>query len=145
MGKCRLGLVVLISLAGCSHAASTTDQKTGVDYKLVSAMANLYNSYLGEHNGQAPKDEQSFRQFLQTKDEVLTKEGLTVDKMFVSPRNDKPLKWVYGKPPAASSLGITVIGYEAEPTDGQRMIFGARGEYQLIDEAKFHSALPNAK
>jgi hypothetical protein len=143
--KCRLGLAVLIALAGCSRAATTAEDKSVVDYKLTSVMANLYNGYLGEHSGQPPKDEQPFRQFLQTKEEILTKSGLTVDKMFVSPRNGKPFNWVYGRPLAASTIGITMIGYEAEPSDGQRMILGGRGEYQLVDEAKFHAAYPNAK
>ena len=50
-------------------------------------MSSVYDGYLREHNGQPPKDEQAFREYLQSKEEDLAKDGLSVDKMFTSPRS----------------------------------------------------------
>jgi hypothetical protein len=142
----RLALAVLITLAGCSGSATTTDGKTGVDYKAVRAMAGMYHSYLAQHSNQAPKDEQAFRDYLQTQEENLTRAGLTVDKMFLSPRSGKPLKWVYGRPPTNSTtIGIMIVGYEADAENNQRVVIGLLGESMSIDEARFRAAFPNAK
>jgi hypothetical protein len=138
-----LALALLVAGGGCRQSVPES-ASGGLDSKVGRAMEGFYNAYLDAHNNQPPKDEQAFRQFLETKQDFLTKSGLTTDKMFASPRNGKPLKWVYGKP-QKSSDGITLLAYEAEPADGTRLILGTRGMLDIMDEAKFHGIFPNAR
>ena len=130
---------------GCSKSAATK-LSSGADYRVVRAMGSVYDGYLREHNGQPPKDEQAFRDYLQAKEEDLIKEGLSVDKMFISPRSgDSTIQWVYGKSPLKGPAGMTYLGYEKDPVDGKRLVIGARGMYELMDDNKFQATFAKVK
>ena len=104
----------------------------------------MYASYLASHKFQPPKDEAELRQFLTSEPARLEKAGLTVEEMFVSPRNGEPLTWVFAKHPPTAG-GISVYAYESNPVDGQRLLMGDRGSYIVMDELEFKKALPNAR
>jgi hypothetical protein len=108
-------------------------------------LADLYAAYLGAHSDQPPPDEQAFRQFLQTKQSNLERAGLTVDEVFVSPRNGEPLDWVYRGPLPTIANGMTVFAYEKSSADGKRLVIARRGMYQVIDQAEFDRAIARAK
>jgi hypothetical protein len=126
--------------AGCGRGAKQAE----VDYTKVRAMGDFYSSYIAEHRGQPPKDEQAFRGYLATKEEQLNKAGLTVDEMFTSPRGSGPIVWVYGKKPPQSSSGTSYFGYEKSTVDGKRLVIGSRGSYEHLDDTQFRKAFPNA-
>jgi hypothetical protein len=126
---------------GCGSKAG---QSSAADYTKVRAMGDFYSSYLSDHRGQPPKDEQAFRDYLNTKQDQLKNVGLTVDDMFKSPRGDGPLVWVYGKKPPVGSSGITYVAYERVPVGDKRLVIGTRGMYEQLDEAQFREAFPNA-
>jgi hypothetical protein len=104
-------------------------------------MAEMHEAYQREHNTAPPKDEADFRRHLESKQSELNSAGLTVDKMFVSPRNGKPIKWSYGKLPV-SPMGIRLLAYETEPTDGKRLVIG-RCSIEVLDDARFRKLYPN--
>jgi len=134
-------LVMALEAAGCGRkAASPTD----LDYNKVRAMGDFYGAYLADHRGQPPKDESTFREYLNGKQEALQKAGLTVDGMFKSPRNDEPFVWVYGKKPPVGSSGVTYFGYERRPFDSTRLVVGSRGSYERLDDSQFRKAFPDA-
>lgn len=132
----------MLALAGCGGGGS--GEAPVADYGRTRAMGGFYEAYLSAQRGQPPANEQVFRDFLNTKQENLQKAGLTIDAMFVSPRNGKPLTWVYGKVlPKDPKSGITYFAYESEPEDGKRLVIGGRGVYEEMDEARFRSVFPN--
>jgi hypothetical protein len=127
--------------AGCGSKSASS---SGADYSKVRAMGDFYSEYLADHRGQPPKDEQAFRDYLNTKQEQLKNVGLTVDDMFKSPRGEGPLAWVYGKKPPVGSSGITYVAYERVPISDKRLVIGARGMYEQLDEAQFRKVFPDA-
>ena len=106
-------------------------------------MTTVYSEYLGEHRDQAPANEQSFREYLATKQDRLAKSNLTVDEMFQSPRGGS-LTWVYGRTPPSGPLGV-YFAFEQAPTDGKRLAIANLGMYEEMDEAKFRTTFPGAK
>jgi len=139
-----LTLPLVFALVGC-NSSGTSPQATGkVDYKTVRTMADLYAAYLGSNGDQPPPDEQAFRQFLQTKQSNLERAGLTIEQMFVSPRNGEPLEWVYRGPLPTTDNGMTVFAYEKSSADGKRLVIARRGMYQVMDQAEFDRAIARA-
>jgi hypothetical protein len=109
----------------------------------VRNMTVLYEGYMKDHRGKPPANEQAFREYLNGKPEMLQNVGMATDQMFVSPRGDKPFKWVYGSaPPVWRQNGMTCYGYEAEPVAGKRLVLGGRGMAVEVDDAQFRTIFP---
>jgi len=131
----------LAAAIGCGGGAATTSP---VDGKTVRTMAAFYEAYLDANSGQTPKDEAAFRAFLAGKQKDLEEFGITVDQMFVSPRGNGSLVWVYGRRPPNGAGGKAYVGYEAAPVDGKRLVLGMRGMYDELDDVAFKKLFPNA-
>jgi hypothetical protein len=147
LARCALVIAVVVTAAslGCSKSAPTK-LSSGADYRVIRAMSSVYDGYLRDHNGQPPKDEQAFREYLQSKGEDLAKEGLSVDIMFTSPRSDgTAIQWVYAKLSPKGPMGMSYCGYEKDPLDGKRLVIGTRGMYELMDDNKFQATFSKAK
>jgi hypothetical protein len=137
----RLALATFVlALAGCS-ASSGSQTVSGVDYAKVRNMTEFYNGYLSSHRNQPPANEQAFRSYLDTKQDALQKLGLTADDILKSPRNGKPLQWIYGKMPQSRG-GVTYLAYESESVEGKRLVLGTRGMYEEMEETKFKTVFP---
>jgi hypothetical protein len=136
-----MAAALLVFLGGCAASESTP---AVADYGKVRAMGGMYGMYMGKHKGQAPPNEQAFREWLNTKQDPLQQAGLTVDQMFVSPRNGQPLEWVYGRKPPTSPSGMTCIAYEKTPVGGKRLVLATRGMYEEMDESQFSKVFPKA-
>ena len=130
---------LLAGLAGCGGGSTGT---SAVDYTKIRALADMYGAYVADHRNQPPPNEQAFRDYLGTKQEYMQRAGITVDAMFVSPRNGEPIQWVYGRKPPAGGYE-TYIAYEKTPVDGKWLAITARGTYQEMDEAWFRKVFPN--
>lgn len=133
-------MLALAIMAGCGRSAA--DAPSGGSYR---ARANLYSAFMTAHKRQSPKSEAEFRQFLATQQPKLEQAGLTVDQMFISPRNNEALEWVYGKRPPMAAGGLTILGYEKSAKDGQRLIVGTRGIHLMMDDAQFKRLFPNTE
>jgi hypothetical protein len=134
-----VGLLLAI-LNGCGGSQPAGGQSS--DTAKLRAMQSLYQQFMSQHNEQPPRDEQEFRDFINTKQDQLQKAGLTVDQVFVSPRGG-PMNWNYGTNPAGGQRGSTYFAYESEPTDGKRLVIAARGVSEM-DETQFREAIPGA-
>ena len=140
-----IAAIVTVASLGCSRSAPT-NLSSGADYRVVRAMSSVYDAYLRENSGQPPKDEHAFREYLQSKEEDLAKDGLSVDKMFTSPRsNDISIQWAYGKLAPKGPMGMSYCGYEKDPVDGKRLVIGTRGMYEVMDDNKFQATFSKAK
>jgi hypothetical protein len=134
-----IGMLV-IAVLGCGQGAS---KPKGMGTVAVSSY--LYDDCYRANGGQAPSDEQAFRQFLTTRQTRLNESGMTADDVFKSPRTGGPIQWVYGAtPPTSRETGIVFVGYETEPVDGKRLVIAMRGISQEMDDAKFRTLFPNA-
>ena len=144
-GVAVLEAALLVLLVGCGQGGRPAAIHTAAgDYRTIRALETFYSDYEAKHKGHPPKDEQAFREFLTSKQDDLAKEGLTVERVFVSPRNGENLAWVYGKPLPPSSSGTNYVAWETKSSDGKRLVIAAGGIYELMDAAKLHAAIPNA-
>lgn len=135
---------VLLVIAGCSGGqGSSSSDKRGIDFSRVRGMSDAYSLYKQAHNGAPPKDEKDFRDFLTTQQTALDRYELTVDDVFKSPRGDQPMTWIYGRVVPSQQIG-EYFGYEASPVDGKRLVIGARGMFEMMDDVKFRAAIPDA-
>ena len=127
--------LTLSGLAGCTSDAASGSG--GSVYKAVRDMGVLFNQFMTEHGGKPPQNEQEFRSFLAGKQSVLEALNLTVDGMFVSPRNGAPIRWVYGRKPPQGPQGMTFIAYENAPVDGKYFVLAMNGMHAELNEIEF--------
>jgi hypothetical protein len=143
-----LSLAMLVAAtAGCGddEASSPPGAASLAEYEKVRPMSDMYGEYLTSHGNQPPKDEPTFRAYLTSKQDLIQKLGLTIDQMFISPRSDQPLAWVYGMRPPTGVSGFQYFAYEKTPVGGKRLAIGARGMFEELDEAQFKKIFPNVK
>jgi hypothetical protein len=135
--------LMLVSAIGCGGSGSSTSDLSLDDYGNIRSVSAMYDLYMQEHRGKTPANEQDFRAFMQTKQDVFEKTGRTIDAVLASPRTGEPLVFVYGKPPVRSK-SMSYIGYEKAPVDGKRLVIGTRGMYEELEEAEFKKIFPDA-
>lgn len=140
----RVLAILVLALAGCGGGGDGSAGMHESDTTTMCAMSGLYGQYLGQHKNQPPPNEKAFRDYLNTKQDDLQRVGLTIDQMFVSPRNGEPFEWVYGRKPPAGPAGMTYVGYEKTSVDGKRLVIATRGMYEEMDDAKFRTVFPKA-
>jgi hypothetical protein len=136
-----LAVMGLLSAAGCGGDATSPSP---VDGNTVRTMSAFYEAYLDANNGETPKDEAAFRSYLAGRQSDLEEFGITVDEMFVSPRGNGAVIWVYGRKPPNGAGGKAYVGYEATSRDGKRLVLGMRGMYDVMDETEFRKLFPTA-
>ena len=126
---------VLLSTGCQPEQAEVTEQHT-----TMKALATAYGQYISQHRGRPPKNEKSFRKYLESDAaEFLSNFGVeAVDDLFISPRDNEPYEIVYGKM-------AKIIAYEKVGVDGKRLIADDLGVVEEVDEAKFAELVPNAK
>jgi hypothetical protein len=138
-----MSLLLLWVVAGCNrNQSSSQSDKRGIDFARVRGMSDAYSLYKQAHNGAPPKNETEFRDFLATQQTALERHDLTVDDVFKSPRGDQTMTWIYGRSVPSQQIG-ECYGFEASPLDGKRLVIGARGMFEMMDEAKFRAAIPD--
>jgi hypothetical protein len=114
------------------------------DYQTLRFASGMYEIYLNEHGGKAPPDEQSYRSFVESKQDVLERMERTSDQLLSSPRTGEPLAFVYGKKPPKAPNGGSYVAYEKAPVNGKRVVIGGRAGYEEMDEAQFKKVFPGA-
>ena len=134
---------LMMGLVGCSGGSSTSSGLGTAEYQRLLSTTTLYGMYQSEHGGKTPPTEQAFREFIESKSDVLQRINKTPDELLTSPRNGMPLVFVYGKRPPRAN-GMTYLGYEKSSVDGKRLVIGPRGVYEEIDEAQFKKIFPDA-
>jgi hypothetical protein len=128
-------LLLVVATVGCGGGKGGGNVADKM--KKVRTMGDLYVAHLAEQKG-APADEAAWRAFLDGKQTELQAAGLTVDEMFVSPRDGAPLTWVYGKTPK-SQFGLTIVAYEQTPVDGRRFTVATNGMADYVEETRFQA------
>jgi hypothetical protein len=70
----------------------------------------------------------------------------SIEELFVSPRDGKPYKILYGeaakKAPSGGPAGAPVIAYEQQGQGGRRWVASAMGAIEEVDEARLKQLVP---
>ena len=93
----------------------------------------MYGEFLGQNAGAPPANEAAFAKFLEREPEYWNKLAPTVAQFLQSPRDQKPLRIVYGaklKTPDDGSLPW--VACESEGVAGTRMIVNIRGSVRTV-------------
>jgi hypothetical protein len=135
-----------ISALGCGGGVSPTGG--GDDFQTrrsMTALATFYGDYLNYY-GSAPKDEATFRAFLEERTDRINKMKLGgVDELLKSPRDGQPLVVVYGKKVAPpDSPNTPWAAYEQTGVDGKRMAVQVRGAVEELTSDQLAKQFPAA-
>lgn len=142
-----LGLVGILALLGHAAGCGTQRESQAREESNIKPLALLYGQFLGQHRGQAPTNEQEFKQFVQAQGPALLKSFnvASPDQLFVSNRDNKPYKILYGpaalKGPAGPA-GAPVVVYEQEGVEGKRFVASSMGAVEEVDESRFRQLVP---
>jgi hypothetical protein len=132
-----------LAIGGCGGQPSSTGMSQD-DFQTLRFASGMYETYISEHKGKTPPDEQTYRSFIATKQDVLGRMQRTADQLLTSPRNGEPLTFVYGRKLPQGPDGVAYIAYEKTSVDGKRGVLAARGLFEEIDEAQFKKIFPGA-
>ncbi|MCS7304484.1 MAG: hypothetical protein NZ602_05180 [Thermoguttaceae bacterium] len=130
--------------AGCGGGSRESLQR---EQSSLKPLAILYGQYIGQNRGQPPPNEEAFRKFVEQEAPKIKGQFAfsTVEELFISPRDGKPYKILYGEaakkgPPGPA--GSPVIAYEQEGRGGRRWVASAMGAIEEVDEARFKQLVP---
>jgi hypothetical protein len=128
----RIGAAALLigsaAVLGCGEVSPTGGGDEFQTRRMLGMVATFYGDFLAER-GAPPKDEATFRAFLQERSQQLERMKLDVDGLLTSPRDGQPLVVVYGKRVApADSPNTPWAAYEQTGVDGKRLAAQVRGQ-----------------
>ena len=125
---------------GCNEQGGGRESRES-NLRLVAV---LYSQYLAAHDGQAPRDADEFRAYVQSLGPgVLQRAGLSgLDELFVSPRDGRPfaVKYQDGNWPLDGA-----IAYEQVGAEGTRYVAANLGGVTEITDEEFLSHLTERK
>ena len=141
-------LFLLTFLAGCSGSQGRPNQAE--EASSLKPIAMYYGEYVRQHRGQPPASEAEFKAFLKdpkVADRLKEEFEITdIDKMLVSPRDNKPYFIYYGTMSKNSGPGgAPVVGYEQVGAEGKRFVASGLPAVVEVDEAEFRKMIPDAK
>jgi hypothetical protein len=145
--RCR-GLLLIACLAGVIAGCGG---QTGGEVSQVQSnlgwLGSKYAMFVGSHRGRAPKNIDEFRQYVEKKTTSQELERLkvkSVDELFISPRDGKPVKMItYSKLPAfVGGQPPPVVFHEEAGKDGKLTIVYLGGNTQTVDAADLQTLLP---
>jgi hypothetical protein len=134
-------------VAGCGDKGRPNQAEEDSPLKPI---ARFYGEYILQHERKPPPSEAEFKAYL--KDPKITerlKEEFKiadVDKMLISPRDNKPFVIFYGVLSKNSGPGgAPVVGYEQVGAAGKRFVASTLGAVVEVDDAEFRKLVPDAK
>ncbi len=139
VGLCLGAVIACLVPLGCGGTQTATEEQEKSNLK---PLAILYGKFLPPHRGQPPANEDELKQFIKSlSKEELDSLGVTdVDSLFVSSRDGKPYKIVYG-----GAKTPEIVAYEQEGVEGKRFVADNLGGVRSVDEAEFKKLVPGAK
>ncbi|MCE9528630.1 MAG: hypothetical protein K8R36_21505 [Planctomycetales bacterium] len=146
-GRGAVALFLLSVAAGCSDPGRSNKAE---QESALKPIARFYGVYVNLHQGKPPRGENEFKAFLkEAKNAEMLKaqyEITDIDKMLISPRDNKPFVIFYGA--MSTSLGpggAPVVGYEKEGVKGKRFVASAVGAVEEVDESTFRKMVSDAR
>ena len=113
--------------------------------KNLKALAVFYGQFTGQHRGQAPANEAEFKKYVQSlpaaQIQAFGLDPNSIDKVFVSPRDNEPYGVVYRSKSSTPGQAATMVIWEQKGSGGKHYVADALGKVEEIDEATFQQRL----
>ena len=140
--KLGLPIAILVGLGALAQGCGSGDASNAAksEFSHIRLLTNLYVK-AGRELRRDPKNEEEFKK-------AITDSGVsvanlrvdTIDELFVSERDGKPLVVIYGGP----LPGSDVIVHEQEGVNGMKEVGHKIGMVEEVDAARFAELAPNA-
>lgn len=145
--KWGLVLVMFCAAAGCYSRGKSNKAEEASPLKPI---AKFYGDFINQHQGRPPSGEAEFKAFLKeatNADRLKDTFKITdIDKLLISPRDNKPYVIYYGNISNNQGPGgAPVVAYEKVGVAGKRFIASALGAVAEVDEATFHRMVPDPR
>lgn len=129
--------LLLASLA----AGCTPRGNTGADDAAdrLRTLAVNYQRYAGQNQGNGPPSEQKFKDFIK---KTGLPEGVTVEDLFISKRDNQPYEIRYKIRPGFPGPDSPVIMWEKTGDGSTRQVARASGAVIVVSEAEFEQLKP---
>lgn len=142
-----IALLLLGVVAGCGGQGRSNQAQEESPLKPV---AKFYGEYTSQHQGKPPVDEAEFKAYLKDPkivDRLKEEFKVTdIDKLLISPRDNKPYFIYYGAISKHSGPGgAPVVAYEQEGAGGKRFVASGLPAVAEVDDAEFRKMIPDAK
>lgn len=132
-----LGLVMV----GCRTASEAESAIRDSNRTNIQRLANLYSMYQFQNRFQGPKDEETFRSFIQELDadfkDTMGIDPSSIDKLFISERDKEPFRIRYNVPTTPRGSKEAVI-FESSGRRGQKMVGFLNMVQREVDEAEYN-------
>jgi hypothetical protein len=135
-------LLSCLAPCGCSENRAA-DQIAAANDSNIKRVANLYQSFLSRNGWEGPRDEATFRKFIQETPphrlEMMQVDPNALDDLFRSERDGQPFQVRYE---VKAGLGsVTAIVFEHQGEDGRRQVAFTNGSVEEADEARCKALL----
>ena len=138
---CRLIMLkAVVNIVICSVLASGCDSPPPQNGSQAEAqlrlLGTLYGKYISQHNGQAPANEEQFKEFLKAEQvQMKNQEANGIEALLRSPYDGQLLIVRYGELTGpVSPNGYAWIAHEQTGLDGMIKVISARGEVNEVSE-----------
>ena len=130
-------LFVLLATIGCGRT-SPDDAIRASNKSNIQRLSNCYAMYQFNNGWQGPKDEASFKEYLNgVRPKILERMGITdVDAIFVSERDGQPFKVRYAVNGTARGTSEAVV-FESEGSGGKKMVGFLNMTQREVDQAEY--------
>ena len=127
-------LIAAVFILGCG--GGTTPEDATIERSQFKTLTLAYLGFLSANKGKLPKSEEEFRHYIDRGiGDKLRDQDLTLDEIFVSPRDGKPYVFVYRE--NLTQANRRIIGYEQEGIDGRRYVSDRSGAVMDVSENEF--------
>lgn len=131
--------VVVVSLAslGCELGGGAPPPEGQL---AIENVAKWYQKYRADNRGKAPKDEETFLQYIE-KNLQSRGETLDRDQLMTSPRDGKKYVVQYGKTANSRNIEKNVAVYEQEGYKGKKLVAFEAAWAKEVDDAELQTLL----
>lgn len=136
-GRISILLMLMATVFATMGCKPAEDPAARQQADSMNGLAICYGQYISQHRGRPPKNEKSFRKFIDAQPAAFLESfgASSADDLLVSPRDGEPYVVAYGRP-------AKIIAYEKTGVDGMRYVSDDLGIVKEVDEATFAELVP---
>ena len=139
IGRMLLVAMMPCLLAGCG-GPNPGDIVAAMNDSNIRKVANLYMAYQIRHGMVGPKDEDTFKQFIQNempaeKLEMMNVDPSGVDALLVSETTNQPFEVIYGL--RGSTMAVLAVAFDQPGENGKRRVGFTNAPAREVDEQQY--------